>query len=111
MLSKLARMLETEIKAFARVKGMNPETEEYRELAERLAAKIEPSVKLPRLKGQCLVADDDWNGGYTNPRIVEWAGSQEEVLYPEDPETGEPVDDRIADYVLPLPDPDFIPEI
>lgn len=108
---KLTRMIEAEIQAYAKTKGLNPDTPEYGEMAERIATRLEGDIKLPRLRGQCLVADDDKKGGYTNPRIVEWAGSAEEVLYPEDPRTGEPVDDRIADYMLPLPDPQFLSEI
>jgi hypothetical protein len=58
------------------------------------------------LRGICLIADGDGKGGYVNPRIVEWTGCAEAVIYPEDQATGE----RIADYMIPLPDPQFLPE-
>ena len=108
---KLSKIIEKEIRAFARVKGQNPESPEYEELAKRLAERLAPDIQQPVLSHICLVADDDGKGGYKNPKIVEWTGSQEEVLYPEDPVTGEPVEERIADYMLPLPDPEFLPEI
>jgi hypothetical protein len=108
---KLSKIIEKEIRAFARVKGLNPESGEYEELAQRLADRLAPDIAKPCLLDICLVADDDGEGGYKNPRIVERTGSAEEVLYPESPITGEPVDERIADYMLPLPDPQFLPEI
>jgi len=108
---KLARVIEKEIKAFARTKGQNPDTPEYQELAERLADRLSPDLRRPFLRDICLVADDDGQGGYKNPRIVDYTGSAEEVLFPEDPKTGDPVENRIADYMLPLVDPCCLEEL
>jgi hypothetical protein len=107
----LWRTLRRGIKAFSRIKDLNPDSPENDELVDYLVGELFHLVRPPVLREICLVVDDDGKGGYVNPRIVEWTGSAEEVLYPEDPETGEPVDERIADYMIPLPDPQFLPEV
>lgn len=111
MVHKLSRIVHKEIQAEALTAGLNAADPKYDALARRIALRLVDDIKPPCLASQCLVVDDDGAGGYKNPRIVESGCSAEETLYPEDPETLEPVEEAIADYVIPLPDPDFLPEI
>ena len=88
-----------------------PRKPEHKELAEfivrRISAQLSPRVSVE----QALLLDLDPENPslYVNPRLIESGCSPEEDLFPEDPETGETVDEAVADVVWYLPHPEQVP--
>ena len=103
------REIRKEIDAWSRTNldiGARPEHED---LARWIYRRIKDHYRLP-IARKGILLDVDEAGDYCNPRIVDWEGA-EETLYPEDPDTEEPVEEAVAAYALPLPHPDAIPEM
>ena len=84
---------------------------EHEQLASFIVDRCHDILKQKITKEVCLLADYDGKGGYKNGRIVEWTGPAEEMLYPIDPKTDEPVEESIADAMLTLVHPEALPEI
>ena len=93
---------------WSRARGLGVRRPEHAELAAAIVARIDHRFRYPS-SDQAVILDFE-DGRYTHPRLVDWDGT-EETLYPEDEATGEPVEEAVAAYVFPLPDPDAVPEI
>lgn len=105
---RIARRAKRAIEAFARTKGLNV-PDEAQEIADWIVKDIDMYLKIP-LSKQGLLADVDADGNYVSVRLVP-ADGVEEMLYPIDSDTDEPVDEAVADYAIILPDPACFPEM
>ena len=104
------KRLRHSIDEWAHAQGLS-KSPEHEALAQHIVKREWDMFKVPASTTTCLLADYDGKGGYKNGRLVEWTGSAEEMIYPENRVTLEPVEEAVADVMLTLPHPDFIPEI
>jgi hypothetical protein len=96
--------------SWATKNGHAPNAPEHDEIADEVLRHIEGYLKVPASRTQSLRL---WaqEGEYSRVEVVNETGSPEELLYPLDPETDEPVDQAVCDVVWSLPDLDHIPDI
>ena len=96
--------------SMARGMGRRPEHAELAVfVAKRIGGLLSPRCSV--VQSLLLDIDPSDPGRYVNPRLVDSGCSPEEDLWPEDPETGWPVENALADVVWYLPCPDAVPEL
>jgi len=101
--------IERAIDQWVLAQGAEIKRQDHTSLAKAIREALEGRLR-GRAAKKALLVDIDADGDYCNPRLADFDGA-EETMYPIDPETGEPVEEPVAHYVLTLPHPDDVPEI